>query len=209
MLRGLPRDRPPPRARRRPATARSPPGKAATNASHSSAARSHAARRPGPERARARRRPRSAMRARPARHPARRRRSRCDVEPRAGDCVALLGRLAQIAGALRDVRLDPGADGTHAGDPDHVVGTQLDPVERLRDGCARASSSRRRRRSSASSAPRAPIHCGSDELATSGAISCRQRGGELIVSLPECQLRLAHTAEDQDHPDQLRPGRSR
>ena len=44
-----------------------------------------------------------------------------------------LGSLAQVARALGDVGLDASAGGGHAGDPHHVVGAQLEPVERVLD----------------------------------------------------------------------------
>ena len=56
------------------------------------------------------------------------------VDPRSRQRVALVPALAQIAGALRDVRLDPQPGRGHASDPHHVLGAQLDAVKPVRHG---------------------------------------------------------------------------
>ena len=87
--------------------------------------------------------------------------------------------LAQVAGTLGDVGLDAHAGRGDARDPHHVVGAQLDPVERVGHG-ARAPRPGRAGAagSSPSSAPNAPIHCGSDERAT----AARARSGARAAS---------------------------
>jgi hypothetical protein len=56
------------------------------------------------------------------------------MEARTGQRIAQLAAVAQIPGALGAIDLGPQADRGHPGDSHHVVGTELEPVQRLVDG---------------------------------------------------------------------------
>ena len=116
-------------------------------------------------------------------------------------------RLAQVAGALRDVGLDPQPDGGHPGDPHHVVGAQLEAVERLlrprrapREVAAGGGAARR------AASRTAPIHCGS-AAPRDERLDLLQAARAARSSSPSPSASSAsRAAEDQQHADRACDG---
>ncbi len=80
----------------------------------------------------------------------------------------------------------------------HVVGADLDPVERVRHGGARAGQvAPRGAGTRPCSVPNAPIHCGSDERAIERLELLQAPHGQLLVADAERELDLAQQPEDQ------------